>query len=79
MSSKSLSRMPSNPMHAPPTYEEMGKPTPKKEGRNSRSPLPIRLVLCDRCKQPGGKGKTFISIGGGKYRHVDCFKDGEIS
>ena len=71
MASKALQRLSSihNPMHKPPTYEELGRAKPRKEGRNDNTPLPIRFILCDKCKQPGG---TMIRISKDVYRHQLC-------
>ena len=37
-----------NPQHASPSYEEMGQVKPKKRPENM--PLPIKYVVCYKCK-----------------------------
>lgn len=71
MTSKSLQALMSihNPMHKPPTYEELGIPKPnRKHRKKDHAPFPVRYILCAKCKNPGG---TLIRIDG-KYFHTDC-------
>ncbi len=76
MASKSLQRLMSihNPQRRPPTYEEMGQTKPKKKGRNNNTSLPVRFILCDKCKQPGG---TLVKISKDVYRHTTCMRGSE--
>lgn len=62
----------SNPMHVPPSYEEMGKTKPVK---NRKEKVKINLISCNICHKPGGQ--LIVSSGHGhkrKYRHPECNK-----
>ena len=52
----------------PPSYADVGKPKPIKEGRTKELVLPIRVVVCKRCHRPGG---TLVKSEKGYY-HEEC-------
>ena len=64
--------MPSNPMYAPPSYEEMLIPKPQSKRQvdehTKNRPLPFRFVTCENCWWLGG---TLIKTVSG-YRHEVC-------
>jgi hypothetical protein len=59
-----------NRLHASPSYQDMGETKPKPESIWYRPPLPVRFVLCDKCKRPGG---TLLKVSKNIYRHKVCF------
>jgi hypothetical protein len=67
---RSYNMMAFNQRKASPSYEEMGMEKPKpKEGRNTNKSLPIKIMICSKCKKYGG---TLVKLGKGIYVHRDC-------
>ena len=64
--------MPSNPMYAPPSYEEMKIPKPQSKRQidqhTKNRPLQIKFIACEKCRRIGG---TLIKTNSG-YRHEGC-------
>ena len=62
--------LPSDPQHAPPSYAEMKKPKPKPtrvvDGITPNKPLPLKLVICEKCHRVGG---TLVNVGTHKEPH----------
>lgn len=61
-----------NRLKAPLTYREDRQRKPIKKGRNEPLRQPIRIAICQKCRQPGG---TFENIGTHKeprYIHPGC-------
>ena len=51
-----------------PSYTETGKTKPRKEGRNKNTQLPIRYIVCSKCRRLGG---TLILVKK-RYYHQEC-------